>query len=67
MALATHPSEVALSLLGQECEGEVVCVRYWVALGLLSLLTLTMDPLPKVGNTSRHNMLFSGSLHQEFE
>ena len=31
-----------------DCEGEVACVRYCLALGILSLVTLTIDPFPKV-------------------
>ena len=31
-----------------ECEGAVVCVRYWVALGVLSVAALSMDNLPKI-------------------
>ena len=45
MAL-TDSSELSLWEVGEE--GEVVCVRYWVALGILSVAALSSDSLPKL-------------------
>ena len=36
-----------VTLAEEYSEGCVVCVRYWVALGVISLVTLSMDPLPR--------------------
>ena len=42
-------SELSLWQVGEEWEeGEVVCVRYWVALGILSVAALSSDSLPKL-------------------
>ena len=48
MAL-TDSSDLSLWQVREEWEeGEVVCVRYWVALGILSVAALSSDSLPKL-------------------
>ena len=48
MAL-TDSSDLSLWQVGEEWEeGEVVCVRYWVALGILSVAALSSDSFPKL-------------------
>merc|ERR550517_1722950 len=48
MALADS-LELSLWQVGEEWEeGEVVCLRYWVALGILSVAALSSDSLPKL-------------------